>query len=102
MDEEITKSGSELIAEERQRQIEKEGWTPEHDDEWKNGEMAMAAMAYTYSRFIPSKDVLVLYWPWDKKSWKPKDAIRDLVRAGALIAAEIDRLQRRGGDGNKD
>ena len=33
-------------------------------------------------------------WPWSDKWWKPKDKIRDLVRAGALIAAEIDRLQR--------
>jgi hypothetical protein len=97
MEEKITKSGVELIAEERQRQIDQEGWTEEHDDQWQGGEMAKAAMAYTYSRYISSKDVLVLYWPWDKKFWKPKDPIRDLVRAGALIAAEIDRLQRGGG-----
>lgn len=37
-----------------------------------------------------------LWWPWAVRWWKPKDPIRDLVRAGALIAAEIDRLQRKG------
>lgn len=33
-------------------------------------------------------------WPWAKKYWKPKTPLEDLVKAGALIAAEIDRLQR--------
>jgi hypothetical protein len=33
------------------------------------------------------------WWPWSFEWWKPKDRIRNLVRAGALIAAEIDRLQ---------
>jgi hypothetical protein len=34
------------------------------------------------------------YWPWEDKWWKPKDRRRDLVRAGALIVAEIERLDR--------
>jgi len=39
-------------------------------------------------------DVMSL-WPWGSEWWKPsKDPIRDLVKAGALIAAEIDRLQK--------
>lgn len=34
-------------------------------------------------------------WPWHSSWWKPSDdPIRNLVKAGALIAAEIDRLQR--------
>ncbi len=33
-------------------------------------------------------------WPWSSKWWKPKDRRRDLVRAGALIVAEIKRLER--------
>ena len=36
-------SGIERIAKERQRQIEQEGWTPEHDDHHAEGEMAAAA-----------------------------------------------------------
>jgi hypothetical protein len=36
----------ELIAAERKRQIEEEGWTAEHDEQWKKGELAKAAMCY--------------------------------------------------------
>jgi len=34
-------------------------------------------------------------WPFSSEWWKPaQDPIRNLVKAGALIAAEIDHLQR--------
>lgn len=87
-------SGIESIANERHRQITAEGWTPEHDDTHTNGELATAASLYardhgTAYRNHPPKD-----WPWDREWWKPKDRRSDLVRAGALIAAEIDRLDR--------
>jgi len=37
-------------------------------------------------------------WPWEASWWKPSDdPIRNLAKAGALIAAEIDRLQRKQG-----
>lgn len=39
----MIKSGIDLIAAERQRQIEEEGWTPDHDDQHTNGELALAA-----------------------------------------------------------
>ena len=80
-------SGVGLIAEERKRQIEKEGWLAAHDDEHANGEMAQAAACYTLGEDC-------VEWPWEEEWWKPKDRISDLVRAGALIAAEIDRLTR--------
>lgn len=95
-------SGCELIAAERERQMSAEGWTPEHDSEHGRGEMAIAAACYA----VECADALVLYpddnpegsgWPWGELWWKPKDHIRNLVRAGALIAAEIDRIQRNGG-----
>ena len=90
-------NGTELIAQERQRQIEVEGWTPEHDDEHDCGEMAAAGASYAL--FDPSMlegDWEPSFWPWDKKWWKPSEyQIRNLVKAGALIAAEIDRLQRK-------
>jgi hypothetical protein len=42
------------------------------------------------------KERLPIYWPWDQEWWKPSDdPIRNLAKAGALIAAEIDRLQRK-------
>ena len=83
---------------ERVRQQSEEGWTPEHDDEHQNGEIADAAGVYALhagghdmqmSDGLPSA-----YWPWDKKWWKPKDKRSNLVRAGALILAEIERLDR--------
>ncbi|KKN56864.1 hypothetical protein LCGC14_0567890 [marine sediment metagenome] len=97
--------GSRRIAAERQRQIEVERWTAEHDDAHSNGCLAAAAAAYalrvasteaqcdnwttTYGAMAES------VWPFDEDWWKPSsDPVRDLERAGALIAAEIDRLLR--------
>lgn len=96
-------SGVELIAEERQRQISQEGWTPEHDDNHDRCELAKAAACYAIQtvearHLAGTVDYLnappLGEWPWDEAWWKPKDPIRDLVKAGALIAAEIDRLRR--------
>ncbi|MEM8791075.1 MAG: hypothetical protein AAGE80_05625 [Pseudomonadota bacterium] len=80
---------------ERQRQETEEGWSAEHDDKHIRGEMATVAAIYAHTdrdRF----DALRAFWPatWDEKWHKPKTRREDLVRAGALIAAEIDRLDR--------
>ncbi|WP_206523214.1 MULTISPECIES: hypothetical protein [unclassified Mesorhizobium] len=88
------------IASERQRQISAEGWTPEHDDAHSAGELAAAAACYAASAkghgFI-SLDRAPSRWPWSLDWWKPTDRRRDLVKAGALIAAEIERLDRLAG-----
>lgn len=78
------KTGIELIEKERQRQIEKEGWTPEHDTQYKNGELFIAALCYMES---DKED-----WPWDIAWWKPSlnDKVKDLVKAGALFQAHYD------------
>ncbi len=86
-------TGIELIAAERQRQMSVEGWDVYHDDTHRNGEMARAAAKYALTHTRVSERAI--RWPWSLEWWKPKDPIRNLVRAGALIAAEIDRLQRR-------
>lgn len=90
-----------LIVAERQRQIETESWTQEHDDQHWEGAMAAAAACYalppkTREQSLLGGTVLFHLWPWDREWWKPKprDRIRELVKAGALIVAEIDRLQR--------
>lgn len=93
-------TGIELIAAERQRQQQAEGWTPEHDDTHDHGEMVIAAARYALHD-VPvvtseTRQALTVLWRWASCWWKPKDRIRNLVRAGALIAAEIDRLQRAG------
>lgn len=96
-------TGAEMIAAERERQVTEEGWTPQHDDEHRNGELAMAAACYaaeagmrpTHSHMRAAP--VASGWPWEQQWWKPTgDPVRDLVKAGALIAAEIDRLQRAG------
>lgn len=124
-------NGIELIAAERQRQIEVEGWTAEHDDEHGDQDMARAAACYARPRtpttcadcdgrgrfkidhvFSPDEEgpcgkcggvgivgpdaSVPTDWPWDDEWWKPvpDDRVRELTKAGALIAAEIDRLLR--------
>ena len=87
-------TGVELIAEERQRQVDVEGWTEKHDDLHTNGQIAEAARCYLEGRNTAASRMIV-GWPWLEKWWKPsKDPVRNLVKAGALIAAEIDRIQR--------
>ena len=77
-------SGIELIAYERLRQMEAEGYSTKHDDAHVDGALLSAAVCY-----------VGVEWPWAEADWKPTDdAVRNLVKAGALIAAEIDRLQR--------
>ncbi|MFB8829103.1 hypothetical protein ACE0DR_06260 [Azotobacter sp. CWF10] len=79
---------------ERRRQIEAEGWTPEHDDKYLDDELAMAAVCYLeYSPELCGPEAPSA-WPWDEAWWKPSDRRRDLVKAGALILAEIERLDR--------
>lgn len=94
-------SGPELIAQERARQISEEGWTLEHDDEHVGGELGDAATAYIeaarFARINEGQTMPLLHsmWPWDDSWWKPsEDPVRNLVKAGALIVAEIERLQR--------
>ena len=97
----LASSGAKLIVDERKRQIMVEGWTVAHDDEHNGGEMAAAAACYAipanyWRQAIKFQLFFKLLWPWDLRWWKPRpdDRIRELVKAGALIAAEIDRLQR--------
>jgi hypothetical protein len=95
-------SGIELIAAERQRQIDVEGWRPEHDDQHKQGELAEAASSYSdiaaYQSAVTNPTIdnrRPMGWPFDSTWWKPSDdPIRNCVKAAALLAAEIDRLQR--------
>jgi hypothetical protein len=116
-------SGLDKIAEERQRQIEEEGWTPEHDDKHESGAMALAAACFaTPVKLYQRNDTAVGLtftdpWPWEMKwdkrlifgsnrdnpgnvrphpqTYNDAERIELLTKAGALIAAEIDRLLRK-------
>lgn len=104
-------TGIELIAAERERQIKVEGWDSQHDSDHDNFELTKAAICYanraTMDGMAVWQDRVPNDWPFEAKAWKPepripghpcpmietKDAIKMLIKAGALIAAEIDRLQ---------
>ena len=92
-----TAATADVLAE-RKRQVIAEGWTPGHDDEYEHGELADAAGCYALSSELfdcagePPRP-----WPWPDEWWKPTNRRRDLVKAGALILAEIERLDRAAG-----
>ena len=97
-------TGLEIISKERHRQISEEGYTINSDQENDNEELACAAAAYatpkmkrTYLyRWDRDKGYIPSIFPkeWMIKYWKPSpdNRIKELAKAGALIAAEIDRL----------
>jgi hypothetical protein len=74
--------GVKLIADERVRQITVKGWSDSHDDAHTNGELIVAAIHYATANCICKP---------------PSGRIGNLAKAGALIAAEIDRIMRAGG-----
>jgi len=101
-----------LIQEERERQRSQENWTPSHDDAHQEGQLAKAAACYAFiagaspakrenevyhrnsPEIVSSLSIVYRTWPWKWKWWKPKTRERDLIRAGALIIAELERLER--------
>ncbi len=92
--------GAKRIAAERLRQIEVEGYDAAHDDT--DCELGNAAIDYILASMTTNYDNAFKYWPWDALLFKPKTPIRDLERAGALIAAEIDRQLRAKSEARND
>lgn len=92
------------VLNERLRQIDSEDFSHAHDDTHVGGELGMAAICYMlHSQNLPREnlrhcalELLVNLWPWPEHWWKPRDRRRDLVKAAALILAEIERLDRVG------
>lgn len=91
-------TGAELIAAERKRQIEVEGWSAEHDEQWDAEHLAQAAACYAFAEryrvVFYSNDAIPAAWKLGPEWWKPapNDRLKELVKGGALIAAAIDRL----------
>lgn len=99
-------TGVELIAIERKRQIAELGFDYTNDAFYANEELARAGAWYSLPTFdrikfeslqIKNQDKksVVNIWPWDRHYYKPspEDRIKELAKAGALIAAQIDYLQ---------
>ncbi|WP_240049387.1 hypothetical protein [Burkholderia thailandensis] len=89
----VMDSARDVLAE-RRRQIEREGWTPARDDQYRDHELSCAAGCYAmYTLAYPAGDPPPA-WPWAADWWKPTTHRRNLVKAGALILAEIERIDR--------
>ena len=94
------KTAIDLVVAERARQIDVEGFSPAHDDRYRNDELATAAACYALPISISDKEVwgtslIDLMWPLEADWWKPEQSrIRNMVKAAALLIAEIERIQR--------
>lgn len=88
---ELSQAARDVLAE-RRRQVEAEGWTPEHDDGYRDGDLALAASSYACA--AANFDDAARDFPWPQAWWKPSTPRRNLEKAGALIIAEIERLDR--------
>lgn len=85
-------TGMQLIEEERLRQINSEKFTYDHDDKYTEGQLADAAECYRSAALNPEPDIS--NWPWHLNWWKPTTGNRNLIKAGALFLAELERLER--------
>lgn len=100
----MTKATEDVLAE-RRRQIEGKGFDEEHDDGYSRNELARAAACYAVSDLLWKHEQITdnghlsrPVWPWSSTWWKPKSPRQDLVRAAALLIAEIERMDRQKGD----
>jgi len=90
------------VVQERWRQIDEENHAPAADDRYTDFQLGKAAAAYLGHAIVKDKtrasnaarEFPPGIWPWDPQWWKPRDRRSDLVRAAALIIAEIERLDR--------
>jgi hypothetical protein len=98
------KTGIDLIAIERKRQIEELGYDYTNDSLYADEQLAQAAATYAmpkrlremYASYLVGSDSWIpRWWPWSFKYWKPtpEDRVKELSKAGALIAAQIDYIQ---------
>lgn len=83
----------EVIAEERLRQIEREGYSPAHDQQHTPQELARAGIAYGVAFCGWPQDARSAWWPWAEPGFRP-DPTKDLPRSGAMMVSAIARQVR--------
>lgn len=93
-----TSNAVQSVIAERQRHQSAEGWTPEHDDQYSKSQLLWASSCYVLNAIHPFNRI-PFDWPWTPEWWKPTNPRRDLVKAGALILAELERIDRAAGIG---
>lgn len=100
---ELEESGIGLIAKERERQINKLGYTADHDRQYIYHELAMAAICYAIPEDYRDPKLISDIWPWDSEFWKPDpdNRKREIIKACALLMAEYDRLEAMEGAGKQ-
>lgn len=88
------------LFDERLRQMQVEGYSRLRDDIYTGGDLARAASEYAAASATGGNEVSTVCqtprpeWPWGGKHWKPKSRRDCLIKAGALVIAEIERLDR--------
>ncbi|WP_336948678.1 hypothetical protein [Acinetobacter junii] len=102
----LSKAINDVIAE-RERQINVKGYSTDHDDQYEGNQLPRTASGYVdqvvgrswvyddYGPEVYQDDDVPEFWPWDESYWKPKSPREDLVRAAAILIAEIERLDRK-------
>lgn len=90
------KTGAKYIAEERNRQISEEGYDAEHDANTSVNHLIAAGVSYGMAAIEGQEEDMTAgesaaWWPWQTDTYKPKGTLQNLIRAGALYAAAIDR-----------
>ena len=104
----MSKAANDVLRERIRQQVE-EGWTIEHDDEHDPGELSGAGAAYALHAAAALHPIADSFdtdqrppnsWLWDEKWWKPGSPRSTLVKAAALIIAEIEKIDRKNGEGN--
>ena len=86
----------EEVVAERRRQVEEEGFIPEYDDQYHSRQLAYAAACYAFRATDSnlSYSIIKEIWPFSMHWWKPTSPRRNLIKAAALIVAEIERIDR--------
>jgi len=82
------------VLQERCRQVEGEGYTAELDDAYTDYQLPRAAICYGIKAAGLPDHLERLYWPFRARDLKPANRRGRLVKAAALLLAEIERLDR--------
>lgn len=79
---------------ERRRQVAEEGYSPESDAELTDYQLPRAAACYVLAASGVARHKVTLFWPFAQPMKVAEQRRRNLIKAAALILAELERLDR--------